>query len=126
MEINERKRDSKAQKAAGGNLRRDTDDGGHLIGARFGGLSLEGNLFPQDANLNRGEYKRLENAWAQLLKDGNEVYVDINVSSASKTREDAIYGSYTVIRSNGSKYTEPFSFTNENRDTQKSWEQNLD
>lgn len=51
-------RDPIAQREVGGDERRDTDDGGHLIGARFGAAPGEKNLDAQDRNLNRGSYKK--------------------------------------------------------------------
>ena len=65
-------RDSAAQAAAGGEMRRGSDsewgadDGGHLIGARFGGASGEENLTAQSRNLNRGAYKRMEAHWFSI------------------------------------------------------------
>ena len=123
--IEKRVRDVKAQAAAGGDYRKETDQGGHLIGAQFGGLSIRENLFPQNANLNQGAYKSLELEWARLLKDNNKVYVDINISSATGTRQDSIYGSYTVIKPDGSFYSDYFSFANEDRKEQEMWEKSL-
>ena len=74
-------RDALAQRTAGGEDRRTAgneygvDDGGHLIGARFGGATGQENLTPQDRNLNRGDYKRAENEWADRLEKGDKVYV---------------------------------------------------
>lgn len=53
----------------------ETDEGGHLIGARFNGSPEGVNLVPQDANLNRGEWKTMENEWADALKEGKNVEV---------------------------------------------------
>ena len=125
-EKNERKRDSEAQRDAGGDRRRDDDDGGHLIGSRFGGSYVSDNLFPQNRHLNRSAYKALENHWCELLAQGNQVYVDIYTSAANnEMREDSIYGSYIVINSDGTSYTENFSFVNENKETQEQWNEEL-
>ena len=76
-------RDSKAQASAGGEFRRGkdhewgADDGGHLIGARFGGETGEENLTAQNRNLNRSDYKQMENDWAARLEDGEKVFVHI-------------------------------------------------
>lgn len=122
----DRKRDSNAQKNAGGNRRRADDDGGHLIGARFGGARTSENLFPQNRHLNRSAYKTLEKEWEVLLDQGNQVYVDIYTSASNdETREDSIYGSYIVIRSDGTSYTEAFSFANEDKKTQTDWDLEL-
>jgi len=51
------------------------DEGGHLIGTRFNGPTDAFNLVPQDANLNRGEWKAMENSWAEGLSNGQDVKV---------------------------------------------------
>lgn len=50
----------------------DKDDGGHLIATRFGGSGEKDNLVAQNYNLNRGEYKKLENNWAKTLEETDE------------------------------------------------------
>lgn len=122
----ERHRNQTAQSSAGGERRRSDDDGGHLIGARFGGSANSENLFPQNLHLNRSGYRALESEWADLLENNNQVFVDIYTSASNnQMREDAIYGSYTVISPNGSRYTEGFSFANENAETQANWENDV-
>lgn len=122
----ERHRNQTAQSSAGGERRRSDDDGGHLIGARFGGSANSENLFPQNLHLNRSGYRTLESEWANLLENNNQVFVDIYTSASNdQMREDAIYGSYTVISPNGRRYTEGFSFANENAETQASWEEDV-
>ena len=51
------------------------DEGGHLIGTRFNGPTDAFNLVPQNANLNRGEWKSMENSWADAVSNGQEVKV---------------------------------------------------
>jgi hypothetical protein len=70
-------RNQKAQLKAGGTDRKDDDDGGHYIGRRFKGPTDEFNHFAQNLNLNRGEFKKLENAWERDLKAGKRVRVRI-------------------------------------------------
>lgn len=55
------------------------DEGGHLIGSRFGGTPEGVNLVPQNMNLNRGAWKRMENDWAMALDQGKSVKVDIRL-----------------------------------------------
>lgn len=55
------------------------DEGGHLIGARFGGTPEGVNLVPQNMNLNRSAWKRMENEWAAALDQGRQVKVDIQI-----------------------------------------------
>lgn len=70
-------RSRKAQASAGGADRRRTDDGGHYIAARFNGPSDAFNHFAQDANFNRGTYRRLEDQWATALRAHKKVTVSI-------------------------------------------------
>lgn len=53
----------------------ESDEGGHLVGSRFNGPTDAFNLVPQDANLNRGEWKSMENSWAKALESGSDVKV---------------------------------------------------
>lgn len=48
------------------------DDGGHLIGRRFGGLSESDSIIAQDSKLNRGEYKKMEDHWENYLNERDE------------------------------------------------------
>ncbi len=120
----ERIRNNGAQRQSGDERRRTDDDGGHLIGARFGGSPNSENLYPQNRELNRwGGYKKLENKWEQELKNGNKVFVHIFVSSSNqRNREDAVYGSYVIEKPNGLKIFETFSFENEDTETQDVWD----
>ena len=70
-------RSRKAQATAGGTDRRPTDDGGHCIAARFNGPSDAFNQFAQDANFNRGTYRRLEDQRATALRAHKKVTVSI-------------------------------------------------
>jgi|GEM_PF-1711679 len=56
----------------------DSDEGGHLIASIFNGPGEKINIVPMDANLNKGEWKKMENYWANELKSGNSVNVKIN------------------------------------------------
>ncbi len=107
-------RDPDAQLAAGGDNRALTDDGGHLIGARFGGSPGLENMVAENSFINRSQFKRLENAWARDLEAGNRVFVDIEpYYEVGGQRPTHIAGSYTVVRPDGSSFKEHFSFTNE-------------
>lgn len=123
-------RDAKAQQEAGGDLRRGSDnplghdDGGHLIGARFGGSTGLENLTAQDSNLNRGSYKRMENEWASHLQAKDKVFV--NVETAASDRPYAYMG-YAIYESpDGKREYETFMYPNENREQQDTWQQELD
>lgn len=108
-------RDIQAQRDAGGEFRRETDDGGHFIGNRFNGPGEDINLFAQDSNFNRGGYKSLENEWASELENGNDVHVKIDpVYQENVGRPYAVIAEYTVADQNGNERTEYYSGTNEN------------
>jgi len=72
-------RNTYAQRKAGGEDRHlgktkgeGKDDGGHLIGRRFGGSKELDNMVAQDSHLNRSEYKKMENDWEGYLEQKNE------------------------------------------------------
>lgn len=112
-------RDSKAQCEAGGEYRRDDDDGGHLIGTRFDGYGGEENLVAENRTVNRGVYKAMENEWAEELEAGNQVHVDITpVYHGESTRPDIIAGKTEYSNGEGT-YTEYFSMTNENLESEE-------
>jgi hypothetical protein len=58
-----------------GHMGLEDDEGGHLIGTRFDGPTDAFNLVPQNSNLNRGEWKSMENSWADALAEGKDVKV---------------------------------------------------
>lgn len=72
-----RSRSRKEQRQAGKPDRRATDDGGHFIAARFNGPAEAFNHFAQDANFNRGVYRKLEGRWNEARKAGKKVDVRI-------------------------------------------------
>lgn len=119
----ERVRSGAAQRNAGGDLRKEDDDGGHLIGAMFGGAPGAENLFPQHWRLNRIKYRRLEQEWAEELSKNNKVFVDIYASASNDyNRQDAIYGSYLIETPDGKRRVEYFSFTNVSDEEQTEWD----
>lgn len=66
-----------SQIQAGGADRRVGDDGGHYIAPRFRGPTDAFNHFAQDANVNRGRYRLLEDEWARDKRAGRSVTVRI-------------------------------------------------
>lgn len=73
------------------------DDRGHLIGDRFNGSNGLENLVPQDANINRKDYKNLENELAKEVKDGKDVYIKIEVEYPEDSRRpEAIVVIYSI------------------------------
>ncbi|ARZ65615.1 cytoplasmic protein [Bacillus thuringiensis] len=97
LQLGDGKRNNYAQRVIGGNDRLDDDDGGHLIATIFKGSSNMDNLVPMNSNLNRGEWKKLENEWANALNDGDKVRVKItpNYSGNSK-RPDSFVIRYKI------------------------------
>jgi predicted ribonuclease toxin of YeeF-YezG toxin-antitoxin module len=53
--------------------KQERDDAGHLIGDRFGGSPDIDNLVSQLWEVNRGEYKKMENEWADAIDRGEKV-----------------------------------------------------
>ncbi|MGF1723171.1 DNA/RNA non-specific endonuclease [Photobacterium nomapromontoriensis] len=89
--------EKKFQSEVGGGARLDSDDGGHLIGHRFMSDQGEKNLFPQNANLNRSGYKKMENEWADWTAEGFEVKLKVELDPPSADRPDNIISEYQVI-----------------------------
>ncbi|MDW5500140.1 DNA/RNA non-specific endonuclease [Pseudomonas lundensis] len=48
-----------------------------MIASIFNGLSEKLNLVPIDGNLNKGAWKKMENSWANVLKDDGKFQVKI-------------------------------------------------
>lgn len=55
------------------------------------------NLFPQDANLNRSAYKKMENEWADWTEEGFEVQLTVELDPPGAERPDAVISDYGVI-----------------------------
>jgi hypothetical protein len=70
----------------GGSDKLKTDDRGHVIADIFGGANKIENLVPMDSNLNRGEYKKIENDCVKAKNAGKDVsmQVDIHYTGESK------------------------------------------
>src|SRR5690554_1996607 len=87
-----------AQRKAGGDARIEgIDDGGHIVAHRFMGDQGAKNLFPQDANLNRSAYKRMENEWADWIDEGFAIKLKIELDPPGAARPDNIEVFYEVI-----------------------------
>lgn len=120
-------RNSQAQTTAGGEARRmagdsmGVDDGGHLIGTRFGGSGEEENLTAQDRNLNRGDYKRIENEWARHLENGDKVYVHVETDEPQRPN---VYMGYAIYEHpDGSRDWDSFYIENESRQEKQRWDE---
>lgn len=53
------------------------DDRGHLIGDQFDGSNGLENMIPQDATINRVDFKNFENSLAKEVKTGKNVTVSV-------------------------------------------------
>lgn len=119
-------RDNAAQANAGGEMRRandsewGADDGGHLVGARFGGSPGEENLTAQSRNLNRGAYKRMENQWAAHLEAGDKVFVYIETDQPY--RPEAYMGYVIYETPEGTRDYDTFHMINESQSEIARWE----
>jgi guanylate kinase len=54
-------------------------------------------MFPQDANLNTGAYKTLENELADWIRKGCDVNIDIKLQNFENGRPAEIEVSYNVV-----------------------------
>lgn len=117
-------RNPQAQREAGREFREETDDGGHLIGTRFGGSPELENIDAQDRNLNRGAYKREENRWADSLEEGNQVFVSVDTYKSNGSDRPSAYMGYTITEDDeGHRSWDSFSFTNVSSAEQREWEE---
>ena len=126
-------RDSAVQLAAGGEERRGKDDpygpddGGHLIGARFGGSPGKENATAQNRNLNRSDYKRMENEMDRKLGN-SKVYTHMESFNANGGQRPTHYMGHVItetVDENGktTRTLDYVSFNNESRAEQDKWAQ---
>ena len=98
-----------------GKLGEEGDEGGHLIATRFNGPSDAFNLVPQDSSLNRGEWKKMENEWADFLKKGNDVEIVITPAylNSESIRPSSFWVEYAVIDPKGDRQEFTAFFSNQ-------------
>lgn len=72
-------RSRSAQRNAGKPDRLPTDDGGHFIAHRFNGPRDAFNHFAQDASINRGKYRVLEQKWFDAKAKGKSVSLAMEI-----------------------------------------------
>ncbi len=102
LRLEEGKRNTAHQTRAGGEYRLENDEGGHLIGRRFGGSEKVDNIVPMDYDVNHHEYKELEDDWAKELEKGNKVDVKIRCKYEDEsTRSTAFIVKYKVTDQDG-------------------------
>lgn len=74
----------------GKGYQRDDDDRGHLIGDQFDGINGLENMVPQDATINRIEFRKFEDALAGQVKIGNIVSVNVSPYYEGDSRRPSI------------------------------------
>lgn len=85
----------------GGGDQKETDERGHLIADRFdGGNGLE-NIVAMDAELNNGDFKKLENYLERMLKAGNDVEAEVIVKHDGESNRPSEF--FVVVTINGEK-----------------------
>jgi hypothetical protein len=93
----ENPRDNTEQGKAGGEDRKPTDQGGHIVGRDLNGDPGLGNIVPMDSRINQSDYKRMENQVKDALKDGKEVTTKTElVYTGDSRRPDKIITTVTV------------------------------
>lgn len=114
LRLGEGKANPEQQRKAGGEDRRETDDGGHLIARRFDGSGELDNLVAMDRHLNRSEYKKMENEWAKALQEGKKVETDIRVMyKGDSERPSRIYVAAKITDREGNEETRIYPYKNE-------------
>lgn len=97
----ENPRDVNAQIQAGGEDRRPSDQGGHIVGRDLNGDGGAGNLVAMDSRINQSDYKRMENDIKAALDEGKDVTVTTDISySGDSNRPDTFT---VVVTANGVK-----------------------
>ena len=61
-------------------------EGGHLIAKLFGGAGERINLIPQLSAVNRGELRVMEKEWADAIRAGKEVMVEVSPIYAGSSK----------------------------------------
>jgi predicted ribonuclease toxin of YeeF-YezG toxin-antitoxin module len=84
LDLGSGKRNNYAQRIAGREDRLPDDQGGHLIASIFKGSGHLDNLVPMNANLNMGEWKKLEISWAKALDSNPPKTVDVKITPVYK------------------------------------------
>jgi hypothetical protein len=72
------------------------DDGGHLIGARFGGAAEAFNLVAMEKGINRGSFNQFEKEMSRLVSNGSTRF-DMSISySGSSARPTGFVANYRM------------------------------
>lgn len=111
LELGAGKRKAHAQRTVGGIDRKEDDDGGHLIASIFKGSGDFDNLVPMNGNLNKGEWRKLENSWSSALnaKPPKDVKVKITPIYEGNSQRPA---SFKIEQTINNKKLRPKFFKN--------------
>ena len=83
------------------------DEGGHLIGAQFGGYRGPENLSPMNGSINdypHGEWGAMEKRWANALTEGKSVSVKIDIKYADDSMRASEFNVTQVTEGRVSKH----------------------
>lgn len=127
-------RNSKMQAQAGGELRLETDQGGHLVAAVHNGPAIRENLFAQDSHLNQSQFKVVENAERSLIANKDSlasIYTERTAYMShpkqnNGARSDAFMINDTITYANGSRQEVHLSFSNMTVNQQENINQELE
>lgn len=72
-------RNIKEQCEAGGEFRKEKDDGGHIVAKVLGGCEGKENLVAMRSTINRGDYKSMENEIVSSVKEGKSVDLKVDL-----------------------------------------------
>ncbi|HEX9060097.1 MAG TPA: DNA/RNA non-specific endonuclease [Clostridia bacterium] len=95
LQLGAAKRKKDAQRRVGGKDRLPDDEGGHLIASIFKGSGNYDNLVPMNGNLNKGEWKKLENSWTKALNSKPPKQVQVKVTPIY--RGDSLRPDYFIL-----------------------------
>lgn len=77
------------------------DQGGHIIGHRFMPDQGVKNMFPQAGQFNNSAYRTMENEWADWVKAGAEVRINVDLKDYQGVRPDTVNVSYDIYDKGG-------------------------
>lgn len=93
----EGERDTKAQERAGGEDRRENDQGGHILARILGGYKGIENMVAMWEKVNTGPYKKMENEIVNAVKAGKDVKMEVNIEyDENSERPSKITVKYTI------------------------------
>lgn len=124
-------RDAQVQIKAGGTERLSTDHGGHIISAAANGPAIPENLTAQDAHLNQGPFKSMENAEQRLLAHDASIQTERTAfvsgqHSPTGSRSDVYMVNDEITYADGQTQNVHLSFANLSVSEQENLNQALD